>query len=160
MPTSFDEINTIFYDLVEEDEDFFNYYGISPVQSMNMAEARADSCLRAAALKVASENETDINFADFDTETREFAADLTPQEKNLLAHLQYERYLYRDFAGLRAQATRFTSAEQSVFSPANERKTFLQMYQALVEENRNSLNLYLCRDRLTGERKSLPTEDF
>ena len=127
---------------------------------MNLVEARADSCLRAAALKIAAENETDIDFTDFDTETREFAADLTPQEKYLLARLQYEQYLYRDFAGLRAQATRFTSAEQSVFSPANERRTFLQMFQVISSENKDMLDRYLWRDRLTGERKALPTEDI
>ena len=70
------------------------------------------------------------------------------------------QYHYRDLAGLHALATHFTSAEQSVFSPANERRTFLQMFQVISSENKDMLDRYLWRDRLTGERKALPTEDI
>lgn len=153
MATSFDAVNNIFYDLVEADCDFFHYYGLSPSESKLLAQQRADSCLTQAATKLSAENATDIDFSDFDTERREFAADLTVAEIDLLAHLQYERYLYRDFATLRANATRFTSSEQTVFSPANDRKTFLAMFEAVRSYNMNAVNRYIGRDRITGQRK-------
>ena len=160
MPTPFDDINVIFYDFVEKDHDFFDYYDLSPVEAMNLAEARADSCLTQAATKLSIENETDVNFADYDATDRVFSADFTQEEKYLLARLQYQQYLYRDFATLRAQSTLFTTAEQTVFSPANERKTFVAMYQLLCDENRNLVNAYLWKDRLSRGRKSLTYEEL
>lgn len=160
MPTPFDDINTIFYDLVEKDNTFFDYYGLSPVEAMNLAERRADSCLMQAATKLSIENATDADFTDFDAENRVFAEDFTYEEKYLLARLQYQQYLYRDFATLRAQSTLFTSAEQAVFSPANERKTFLSMYQVLADENANLVNAYLWKNRRSRTRRELTYEDL
>lgn len=160
MPTPFDEINVIFYDMIEKDHDFFDYYGLSPVEAMNLAEARADSCLTQAATKLSIEYETDVNFSDFDTDERTFSAELNTEEKYLLARLQYQQYLHRDFATLRAQSTLFTSAEQMVFSPANERKTFVAMYSMLCDENRNLVNAYLWKDRNSRTRKALTYEDL
>lgn len=160
MPTPFDEVNNIFYDLVEADPEFFDYYGIDASDSIQLAEMRADSCLMQAATKLALETNSDVNFSAFSAEERMFAADLTQEEKYLLARLQYQQYLYRDFATLRAQATRFTSAEQTVFSPANDRKTFLAMYESLRAENDNLINAYLWKDRATNSRKTLQYEDL
>lgn len=160
MPTPFDDVNVIFYDLVERDQEFFNYYGLEAVQAMNLAEQRADSCLTQAATKLSIDNETAIDFSDFSADDRVFAADFTNEEKYLLARLQYQQYLFRDFASLRAQSTLFTSAEQVVFSPANERKTFINMYNMLCEENRNMVNSYLWKDRLSRSRKQLTYEEL
>ena len=160
MPTPFDDVNVIFYDLVEKDHEFFDYYGLDPVQAMNLAEQRADSCLTQAATKLSIENETSINFSDFDMTERSFAADFTNDEKYLLARLQFQQYLFRDFSTLRAQSTMFTSAEQVVFSPANERKAFVNMYNMLCDENRNLVNAYLWKDRLSRSRKELTYEEI
>jgi len=160
MGTPFDEINTIFYNIIESDPDFFNYFGLNHVQSMNLAEQRADSCLVEAATDLAISNEADVDFSDFNFEERQFNFELNEKEKYLLARLQYQRYLYRDFATLRAQAMRFTSSEQEVFSPANDRKTFLNMYTAIKEENDILVSRYLEKDRNSGERKSLSYTDL
>lgn len=158
MATSFDNINTIFYAFVEEDNTFFNYYGIDQEDAEALAQQRADSCLMEAATKLSLLVQTDIDFTDFDRCKREFAADLTRAEEYLLASLQYEEYLFRDIAKLRANATKFTAAEQTVFSPANERKSFQLMYEFIVQKNEQLIDRYCARDRLSGLPKELSYE--
>ena len=155
MATSFDEINQIFYNLIEEDSGFFNYYGLEVAEAEQLAEQRADAYLREAAVKLSLKIQADISFSSFDKTLRIFTEDFTEEEKYLLASLQYEQYLLRDIAKLRAYATRFTSAEQSVFSHANERRTFIEMYERLVQHNEELIDRYSARDRLTGAPKTL-----
>lgn len=155
MATSFDSVNEVFYNFVEEDSGFFNYYGLTPEDSVALAQQRADLCLVEAAVKLSLEIQADIDFADYDSELRTFAADLTREEIYLLARLQYESYLFRDVAKLRANAMRFTSAEQTVFSPANDRRTFMEMYREICNKNYTLIDRYTSKDRLSGAAKEL-----
>lgn len=158
MATSFDSVNTVFYNFIEEDDSFFDYYGLSRIDSIALAQQRADVCLVEAAVKLSLEIQADIDFTDYDYEQRTFAADLTREEKYLLARLQYEAYLSRDVSKLRANAMRFTSAEQTVFSPANDRKTFMAMYTQVCDENQALIDKYVAKDRLSGAPKELTYE--
>lgn len=155
MATSFDSVNIVFYNLIEEDDGFFDYYGLSRQDSITLAQQRADVCLVEAAVKLSLEIQADINFSDYDYERREFVADFTREEIYLLARLQYEAYLSRDISKLRANATRFTSAEQTLFSPANDRKTFMDMYNQVCSENNALIDKYVAKDRLSGAPKEL-----
>lgn len=155
MATSFDSVNNVFYNFVEEDDGFFDYYGLSRQDSITLAQQRADVCLVEAAVKLSLEIQADINFSDYDYEEREFAADFTREEIYLLARLQYEAYLFRDVSKLRANAMRFTSAEQTLFSPANDRKTFMAMYNQVCDENNALIDRYVAKDRLSGAPKEL-----
>ena len=158
MATPFDDINAIFYNMIEEDGSFFDYYGIDQEDAELIAQQRADACLTEAAIKLSLRIQADIDFTDFDVCAREFAEDLTKNECYLLASLQYEEYLFRDIAKLRANAMHFTSAEQTVFSPANERKTFMDMYNLIVERNNHLIDRYCSKDRLTGAYQELESE--
>lgn len=155
MATSFDSINAIFYNFIEEDDNFFDYYGLSREESIALAQQRADVCLVEAAVKLSLEIQADIDFTDYDCDLREFVADFTREEIYLLARLQYEAYLSRDVAKLRANAMRFTSAEQTVFSPANDRKTFMAMYSQVRDENQALIDKYAAKDRMSGTAKEL-----
>lgn len=155
MATPFDTINTIFYNLIEEDSNFFNYYGLNEEDSELLARQRADACLTEAAVKLSLLIQADVDFSSFDETTREFNEDFTKEEQFILASLQYEEYLYRDIAKLRANAMRFTSAEQQVFSPANERRTFIDMYEHVVSRNSELIDRYCAKDRITGVAKTL-----
>lgn len=155
MATSFNLPNNIFYNIVEKNPEFFDYYGLSPAKSMELAQARADTCLIEAATELALAHDVEIDFTDYDQFLREFAEDLTNGEIFLLANLQFQRFLFRDFSSLQARAERFTSAEQNVFSPANDRKTFIQMYETVKQQNDSLICAYFSRDRLSGKQKEL-----
>ena len=55
MATSFDSVNTVFYNFIEEDDSFFDYYGLSRLDSIALAQQRADVCLVEAAVKLSLE---------------------------------------------------------------------------------------------------------
>lgn len=159
MPTPWSKVNEVFFDLVEEDSGFFQYYNATDEESYALAVQRANALLRDAAIRVQMECDCDIDFTDYytDEETDEnyFAEDLTPIEIDLLANLQYEGYLKRDVSKLRAFQHAYTPSDLQVFSPSNDRKTFMEMYEVICEENKTRLDRYRRKDRLTGEVKGI-----
>ena len=110
--------------------------------------------LRDAAIRIQMECDTDIDFTDTYTEgegrkeKEYFTADL-------LANLMYEGYLKRDVSKLRAFQHQYTPSDLQVFSPANDRKTFMSMYNTVVEENKVKLDRYMRKDRRTGQQKTI-----
>ncbi len=117
--------------------------------------------LRDAAVRIQMECDTDIDFTDTYTEgegrkeKEYFTADLNPAEIDLLANLMYEGYLKRDVSKLRAFQHQYTPSDLQVFSPANDRKTFMTMYNTVVEENKVKLDRYMRKDRRTGQQKTI-----
>ena len=158
MATPWQDITDKFFDMIEEDAGFFNYYNLSDGESMALALQRAQSMLKEAVTRISLECDSDIDFTDYhENEYGElyFTADLTQNEEQLLASLTYEAFLRRDIAKLRAFSHKYTPADLQVFSPANDRKTFMQMYDQLCQENRLLLDRYNSKDRLTGAMKQI-----
>ena len=62
----------------------------------------------------------------------------------------YEKYLFREFSKLKAQANRFTTKDFNVFSPANERNSFVEMYKTIKQENEVLIDGYLALNHSTG----------
>ncbi len=164
MPTPWSKVNEVFFELVEEDSGFFHYYNATDEESYALAVERANSLLRAAAARMMRSCNCEIDFTDtyVDEESEEiyFSADLTEEEINLLANLQYEGYLKRDMSKLKAFRHGFTPSDLQVFSPANDRKTFIEMYNTVCEENKTALDDYKRRDRLTNAPKGIDYLSF
>lgn len=148
MSTPCESVYDVFFDLIEEDRDFFNYYEATDEESYMLALQRAKALLRDAAIRMQMECDAEIDFTDTYTEGEGrkqkefFTADLTPFEIDLLANLMYEGYLKRDVSKLRAFQHQYTPSDLQVFSPANDRKTFMAMYNTVVEENKVKLDRY------------------
>lgn len=159
MSTPWSNVNEVFFDLVEEDSTFFHYYNATDEESYELAVERANALLRDAVVRVMRSCNCDIDFSDYYldelTDEMMFTEDLTQTEIDLLANLQYEGYLKRDVSKLRAFQHSYTPSDLQVFSPANDRKTFLEMYRQICEENKSRLDDYQRRDRLTGELKGI-----
>ena len=161
MSTPCESVYDVFFDLIEEDRDFFNYYEATDEESYMLALQRAKALLRDAAIRMQMECDAEIDFTDTYTESEGrkqkefFTADLTPFEIDLLANLMYEGYLKRDVSKLRAFQHQYTPSDLQVFSPANDRKTFMAMYNTVVEENKVKLDRYARRDRTTGKQRSI-----
>lgn len=104
------------------------------------------------------ECECDIDFTGYQEDeegNKQFVADLTVTEIDLIANLMYEGYLKRDVSKLRAFSQQYTPTDLQAFSPANDRKTFMEMYAVVVDENKVKLDRYKSKDRLTGETKGI-----
>lgn len=123
--TAFSEIYDKFYELVETDSNFFQYFDLSENEVRDLVHDRAKSYLMES-LSVITRNiepEEDFSFDDYDSELEEFNSDLTFDEIDMLAHLMLEQHFKREFGKLKA------------FS-AQDLPTSLQVSSLEVEANR------------------------
>ena len=121
--TAFSEIYDKFYELVETDSNFFQYFDLSENEVRDLVHDRAKSYLMES-LSVITRNiepEEDFSFDDYDSELEEFNSDLTFDEIDMLAHLMLEQHFKREFGKLKAFSAQDLPTSLQVFSPANER---------------------------------------
>ncbi|PYY28354.1 Uncharacterized protein PIL02S_03505 [Paenibacillus illinoisensis] len=140
--------------MIEKDLDFFTYSNVSSEEAMEIAKNRAKGYLVEAitALKINCSTELAL---ELDDENETIGDVLTPIEINLLASLMREKYFERDFSLLKAFQLQFSPKDLQVFSPANERKTFMDMFESIKKENRVLMGNYSSRDRFTGKLKTI-----
>jgi len=162
MSTSFDVPIQAFFRRIENDKSFFNYYNIDATEAMALASERAYGYLIESISIISTTCNPDVDFNNYTTSvdannhnTGTFNFDLTKNEIGLLAQLMYERYFNRDFVKLRAFKLKFTPSDLNVFSPANERRTFIDMYEKIQSESKVLLDNYTSRDRITNQLKSI-----
>lgn len=151
--TTYEELYTPFFNRIEKDATFFSYYNLTEDEALEIAKSRTKNYLNEA-ITIWERNCTlDIEIV-LDDELEEISADLTHNEINLIADLMYEVYISRDIVTLKSMVNALTSTDlKMLHSPANERKTFMDMYNTLKSNNEVAMSNYNGRDRLTGKRK-------
>ena len=160
MSTSFDTIFTVFFDKIEKDSEFFNYYNLTNQQALDLAVERAESYLKESIVKLTLKCTPDIDFKDYNTTTKVINADLTTTEIDLLANLMFEMYMAKDIAKLKGLELNFTPKDLQVFSPSNSRKTFMDMYKDVKKDNLVLIADYASVNRLTGKKKTIDYEEY
>ena len=151
--TTYEELYTPFFNRIEKDATFFSYYNLTEAEALEIAKSRTKNYLNEA-ITIWERNCTlDIELI-LDDELEGISADLTHNEINLVADLMYEVYISRDIVTLKSMVNALTSTDlKMLHSPANERKTFMDMYNTLKSNNEVAMSNYNGRDRLTGKRK-------
>lgn len=164
--TAFSEVIQAFYHYIENDVDFFEYFELTEEESMEVAGQRAEVLLIEAASylsrKMIVENVfSRVKFsADEDIEDNSdvestvypcFEDTLTDAEINLIVKTMFLMYLQRDLTRLRTFHGVMTSSDLNMYSPANERKTFVEMAQKYEAELKIEISEYQMRDRETGQ---------
>lgn len=150
---------TRFFDKVETDSDFFDYYGVQEDEALQLATERARSYLREAIVYLYRETELDFDLGlVHDGAQYQFAEEITENEVDLLAEIMYLRHLERGLAKLTPKINVLSSSDLKVLhSPANERSS----YVAMIDQARNNVvamvSKYVAVDRLTGKRKLMST---
>lgn len=158
MPmTSFRKVYDAFFNKMEEDTNFFNYFDLNEQQAMTLAAERAHTYLMEAISIIELKKEVDdtADFCDYDDELLAFNWDLSRAEINLLACLMYEQEYKRQMSRLKAFEMQHVPSTLTTFSPANERKTIRQVLSDLHEENMTMLDDYLSKDRVTRKFKTM-----
>ena len=147
--TAFSDVIQAFYHYIEQDVNFFNYFELSEQESMEVAGQRAEVLLKEATSYLCNilvvENVYSTADGDAFTET------LTNVEINLLVKAMFLCYLNRDLTMLRTFHGVMTSSDLNMYSPANERKTFVDMVEKYEDELRIEISEYQMRDRTTGQ---------
>lgn len=156
MSTPYDKFYSVFFDKVEKNTEFFNYYNLNDEESLALAKQRAKGYLKEAIIKLTSKCTPDVNFRDYDDITEIVNVDATDGEIDLIANLMFEMFLAKDIAKLTAFSPHFTASElKTVLSPANERTSFVSMFKEVKKDNMDAIDDYQSRDRLTGKLKTL-----
>ena len=158
--TSFETIIDMFMHRVEEDKRFFNYYGLTDVESIELAYHRASAYLNEAISILIFKGHPQVDFTDFDAELQQFNFDLTQREKYLLSSLMYLQHLDRSIAYLKTLSVNYTSTDLRVFDPSNARKTFMTMYESVKAECDDLLDLYRNTARDDGDYLSIDFEVY
>src|SRR5574344_198309 len=151
--TTYEKLYTQFFNKIEKDSNFFSYYNLTDTQALELAKNRSKNYLLEAVniLKLNCTLDIDIQLDD---ELEQISVDLTQTEIDLISSLMYEVYISRDIITLKSMVNVLTSSDlKMLHSPANERKTFMDMYNTLKYNNEVNMSKYNSRDRLTGKRK-------
>lgn len=145
--TRFDEIYPLFFYRIEKDDGFWEMYNVSESEVTKIALDRAKNYLLESLYIITEYSDSDLNWFDYEEQLDCFNFQLTNVEKNLLASIMFERHLEREISKLKTFEVNFTPTDLQVFSPSNSRKTFMEMFNYVKEENRTLLSLYSSKDR-------------
>ena len=163
--TAFSDVINAFYHYIEKDVDFFQYFELDEEECMEVAGQRAGVLLEEAisylCRKLIIENvfsHTEmVQPEESDDEQEEdskgymaFTETLTNTEINLLVKAMFLMYLQRDLTVLRTFHGVMTSSDLNMYSPANDRKTFVAMVQQYEDNLKVEISEYQMFDRNTG----------
>ena len=155
MATDRAKVRQAFFDRIESDSTFYQYFGeLTEDQIQDIADERANTYIKEAITLLKRKCEPQIDFAlSTQAESDEFADDLTDEEVLLIGgDLAFEVYVGREIAKMKTRINIFSSSDlKALHSPANERKSFMDMYKQLQQENQVKISDYASRDRLTGK---------
>ena len=157
--TSFDLFYTRFFNKVEKDADFFDYYNHTEEESMEIAKQRAENYLIEAVDELKTKCETTVNFYDMDMENKCFNFKAYSNEIEIISRIMFKIYLERDIALMKPIVNSLSATDiKALFSPAADRKTFDEMLKRYESKTDTMISQYTARDRETGKRRTLKYE--
>ena len=151
--TDFSTILNRFYNRIEKDEKFFNYYNIDVNEAIQIATQRATNYLIESLDDLSMVGNLQVDFSDYDEEIQKINFKLLPKEINLIVEMMFLKYMKRDEALLHAMEINFTPSDLSVFSPANERNSYRNFIRELTDAIEIKIDDYKNRDRFTNALK-------
>lgn len=153
--TSFDDVFEAFFDVIEEDTEFFTYFENSESEALSIAKQRSSNYLREAISYLKSQCVPQVQMG-VDMDNEELTFDATDDEIILIAKIMYLMYLKRDMVKLKTRINMFSSSDlKALHSPANERNSFMSMVNQYEERCLDEISNYAMRDRLTGACKPI-----
>ena len=148
--TAFEDVFNAFYHYIENDVDFFHYFELDEDECMEVAEQRAGVLLNEATSYLSRKMIVESVFSTYDAQEECFTETLSNSEINLLVKAMFFVYLQRDIAKLKTFHGVMTSSDLNLYSPANERKTFIDMTQKYETDLKVEISEYQMFDRSTG----------
>ena len=155
-------VRQAFFDRIESDSTFLQFYGdLTDAEQQAVIDERANTLINEAIIMLKRKCEPEIDFVIDESGAKdEFVDDLTEEEILLIGgDLALEAYIGRDIAKMKTRINTFTSSDlKALHSPANERKSFMDMYKQLQQENQAKIADYASRNRTTGKFISVNTD--
>lgn len=151
--TEFNSLMNKFYDRIERDEKFFNYYNVDVGEAISIAHQRAKNYLIESLDELSLVGGLEVDFSDYDEKDEIINFSLYRREVKLIVEMMFLAYMKRDESLLHAMEINFTPSDLSVFSPANERTSYRNFIKELQDEVDIEIDNYKSRDRKTNELK-------
>ncbi|MGL4450753.1 MAG: hypothetical protein ACRCX8_18960 [Sarcina sp.] len=150
--TPYSNVTNRFIRKIKKDKEFFCYKNVTEEEIVEVITQRGnellDDSVNDIQLKIAFEQEVD--FLDKDDTLEQFNFKLTTIEEDLLSDLMVCKYLDEELVQFKAMQ-KYLGSDIKLFSPANERKTFIQMIDHRHRKFEAKLDSYNSRNRLTGK---------
>lgn len=167
MATNCSEVYKKFFDRIEEDEDFFDGYGMTTEEQNDLINERANSLMDEAINYLCRHcGKLDVSLSVITNEGGDayFEEDLNQGEIDLLSLIMQRRYYERKVSQLTPKINALSASEiKYAYSPNTERSTYLALVDRADSNIREELSHYLGIDRVTGEKRvleyNLPEED-
>ena len=158
--TPYDNIYTRFLNKIDNDKDFFLYNNIPIVEAQEIGMKRCLGLLDEAIEELKLECELGINLDNRDNILTQFNEDLVSSEEDLIANIMYKKYFEKDLVNLKVFKSWFKGSEMNQISPANERRTFLDMFNGIDLRTKKKIKEYEAKDRITGKYKGLEYDEL
>ena len=157
--TSYDIIFTPFQEKIVQDMDFFIYDGLDDTQTKEIITRRCTNYLNKSVMEFKAKSRSNVDFDNRDKDLKTFNFELHNDEIDIFVDLMFIEHMSQDIARLKMISPYFSESEITrVFSPASERKSYLEMINTLKKEVEQKIKTYNGRDRETGKIK-LPNYD-
>jgi hypothetical protein len=160
LSTPFSKPVEKFLKRIEKDRTFFNYIDVDPDKVLEIAIERAKNILFDAVDIIDLRTNSDVIFSNYSKDLEIFNFDLTTEEVFLVSCFMYQVYMDRDIAKLKHLNVNYTPSDLRVLDPSNARKTFMDMYDYICEQNDKYIDKYKSKDRLTGELKGIDYSSY
>ena len=153
MSTPYSEIINLFLDKIEQDTDFFKYDALSEYETMEIINTRCKNILNLAirSLQPMLDETHNINLLNRDEDMEEFKDELNDLEIDLISEAMVLEHYNIKRAKLGKINTYLGSSSMKVFSPAEERKSYLQFMSQIRAEIYEKLDNYNLRIRGKGD---------
>lgn len=155
MNTEYQVIFDKFIRKLKNDSTFMKYKGLTDIEIDQMVDEHSVSLLGRSVDRIYEYGLPDVDFYDRNDTLKTFNFSLIPQEIALLSDLMQLCYYEEDKNKLKVIEWNFRSNEVEVFSPANNRDSFLKMIKDMEIRIVNSITNYLSRERDTWKLKSI-----
>lgn len=160
--TTFDTVYNAFFEKMEADSKFFNYFDLSTEEVREVATDRARAYLRESIsyiLRVCGANDR-FSLDNINFELEEFTESLSIDEIDMLACLMYEQNYKREYSKLKAFDLQHVPTSLQIFSPANDRKTLQDTLNRIHEDNLTMLDNYMSRNRESYQSKVIDYDSY
>jgi DNA-binding ferritin-like protein (Dps family) len=141
---------------IQKDISYFCYDGVTETEKVAIINRRSNNLLddAVAELQPMISLQQNVNFLDKDDELEKFNFNLIVSEEDIISDMMIVKLFEEESIKLN-KLQEYLGNDIKVFSPAEERKTFLEMYNGIVKSNSLAISNYSNRDRITGKLKTI-----
>ena len=150
--TPFLNVTERFQRKIKKDREFFDINNVSVEDLIEIVSQYSNELLEDAVneLQPLVSIKQTVNFLDKNDMMEQFNFDLTSLEEDIISDLMYVKLLDEEMVKLKTMQ-KYLGDDIKVFSPAEERNSFIKMIDYKRKLTLNKIANYNTRNRLTGE---------